>query len=344
MSSSGGAGADSSAGAAGSQRVARGAARKALRPRSPLHVQFALLLSRAWRQVARAKGVLVIKAVQQIMVALIYGGIYKLDLSQRSIQDRLGLLSLVTVGASNLAIATTIRTFPKEKALVVEERSKRLYGVVPYFLSKLIADVPLSAALSGLFGALIYPLVGLQRSMPKFLNFLGLVTLESLASSAVGLLLGSIAPTTDAALAMFPPIVVLMVIFNGFNLSLESVPRGLGWVPALSLVRWAFEGLAVNEFRGLEFEPPGNALMKASGAYVKDGDGALANLAFGKSTVRGCALAQTCIIGGCWVTSLRSLQTNRPKLAPMRPPGSLGAKVAGSSAKLKRRRRKVTQQ
>ncbi|KAJ1627645.1 P-loop containing nucleoside triphosphate hydrolase protein [Pavlovales sp. CCMP2436] len=174
--------------------------------------QFRLLLRRAWRQVSRAKGVLLIKAVQQVMVALIYGGIYKLDLSQRSVQDRLGLLSLITVGASNLAVAGTIRAFPKEKVLVFEERSKRLYGVFTYFMSKLIADVPLNAALSLLFGALIYPLVGLQRNFRKFALFTGLVTLESLASSALGLLLGSFAPTTDAALALFPPVRFIIVI------------------------------------------------------------------------------------------------------------------------------------
>lgn len=110
---------------------ARAMARSARPPSAPW-TQFRLLLSRAWRQVVRAKGVLVIKAVQQVMIALIYGSIYKLDLSQRSVQDRLGLLSLIAVGASNLAIAGTIRSFPKEKVLVFEERAKRLYSVVAY--------------------------------------------------------------------------------------------------------------------------------------------------------------------------------------------------------------------
>jgi hypothetical protein len=292
-----------------------------------------MLLARSWRQVVRARGVLLLKAVQQVMIGLIYGGIYKLDLSQRSVQDRLGLLSLIAVGAMNLAIAGTIRAFPKEKALVFEERSKRLYGVVAYFLSKLIADVPLSAALSALFGCLIYPLVGLQRGARKFGQFLGLVTLESLASSALGLLLGSIAPSTDAALAMFPPIVVLMVIFNGFNINPESVPRLLRWMPRVSLIRWAFEGMAVNEFKGLKFEPPANPRLKAMGAYTATGERALENLSFGKSTVRGAALAQSAIIGGCWAGSLHALRTNRPRMALMRAPRA--AIAAGHKAQKK---------
>ena len=146
---------------------------------------------------ARSKTALAIKVVQQVMIAVIYGGIYTLGDSQSSIQDRFGLLSLVAIGAGNLAIASTIRAFPvttppsslsppqpsadvsappctlarsrrrhsprvspppppasppplrpltsapherrpeqKEKIIVNAERAKGMYGVVPYFLSK----------------------------------------------------------------------------------------------------------------------------------------------------------------------------------------------------------------
>merc|ERR1719231_1789794 len=102
------------------------------------------------------------------MIALIYGSIYSLGRSQSSIQDRFGLLSLVAIGAGNLAIASTIRTFPKEKAIVNAERAKGMYAVVPYFASKVLAEAPLSAAISALGGAALYPLVGFDASRGKF--------------------------------------------------------------------------------------------------------------------------------------------------------------------------------
>ena len=102
--------------------------------------QFRLLFRRAWKEVSRSRVAIMIKASQQLMIALIYGGIYSLGRTQSSIQDRFGLLSLVAIGAGNLAIASTIRTFPKEKAIVASERSKGMYSVAPYFLSKVLAD------------------------------------------------------------------------------------------------------------------------------------------------------------------------------------------------------------
>ena len=214
-------------------------------------------------------------------------------------------------------MATTIRAFPREKAIVQRERSKGQYAALPYFLSKVVAEAPAAVALSALFGGLLYPLVGLQRSPERFANFLALTTLNSLAAAALGLLLGAAAPSTDAALAMFPPIVVLMIIFNGFNISEESTPKAIRWLPKLSVIRWAFEGLCVNEFKGLEFKPePG----RPRAAQALSGDDALARVAFEGSSVRTAAIAQAAILGGCYAQTYRILLNNKPRYAKLRPP------------------------
>ena len=102
--------------------------------------------------------------------------------------------------SGQLAIASTIRSFPKEKTIVERERSKGIYDVGPYFLSKVVAEAPLTTALSALGGVLLYPLVGLQGGMlsQKFANFLAILSLEGLASGGLGLLLGAAAPSSDA--------------------------------------------------------------------------------------------------------------------------------------------------
>lgn len=49
----------------------------------------------------------------------------------------------------------------------------------PYFLSKLAAELPVTAIFPVLFGAIMYPLAGLQPSAKKFFTFLG-TTLSTL--------------------------------------------------------------------------------------------------------------------------------------------------------------------
>jgi hypothetical protein len=85
-----------------------------------------------------------------------------------------------------------------------------MYGALPYLFSKVAAELPLSVGLSCLFGGILYPLAKLGRTARKFRRFLGLTALNSVAASALGLLVGAVAPSTDAALAMFPPIIVLV--------------------------------------------------------------------------------------------------------------------------------------
>jgi hypothetical protein len=79
-------------------------------PQANLLKQFRLLLRRSLREVLRGKSVLILKAVQQISTALIYGSIYSLGSDQASIQDRFGLLSLIAIGASNVRTVLRVHT------------------------------------------------------------------------------------------------------------------------------------------------------------------------------------------------------------------------------------------
>jgi ABC-type multidrug transport system ATPase subunit len=210
-------------------------------PKASLFVQFKLLAQRSLREVKRSKGVILIKVVQQVTTALIYGGIYSLGYDQASIQDRFGLLSLIAIGASNMAIASSIRSFPREKTIVSKELANKMYRTLPYFIGKAISELPLVGFFNGVFGAIVYRLTGLNRAPGRFGNFLLLLTTHGLVSEAAGLVIGAFSPNSDVALALFPAILVLNIIFDGKNISEENTPRLLKWVPKLGLIRWGFE-------------------------------------------------------------------------------------------------------
>ena len=44
------------------------------------------------------------------------------------------------------------------------ERSLKMYGMLPYFLSKMIAELPISALFPTIFGAILYPICLLYTS------------------------------------------------------------------------------------------------------------------------------------------------------------------------------------
>ena len=194
--------------------------------------QFKLLLGRSFNETIRGKLAIFIKVMQQITLGVVYGGIYKVGNDQASVMDRFGLLSLIVVGGLNMSLASTIRSFAKEKSIVSSEMAGGMYRTLPYFLAKAISEIPLAGLYSILFGAIIYPSANLQKG--RFNQFIGLSTLTTLAGEGMGLIVGALAPNSEAALALFPPIVVLNIIFDGRNLSEENTPKFLKLLPKVS--------------------------------------------------------------------------------------------------------------
>merc|ERR1711935_840376 len=197
------------------------------------------------------------------------------------IQDRFGLLSLIAIGSANMALASTVRSFPKEKAIVSAELASKMYDTMPYFIGKAVSEIPLIAFFNSLFGMLVSGFTGLNKSVGKIKRFLGLNIMHGLASQSVGLMIGSVSPNSDTALALFPAIMVLNIIFDGKNISEENTPRLLRWLPKIGLIRWGFEGMSVNEFEGLSFSTSG----PPRGPVAKNGVDALARFGLGNNSL-----------------------------------------------------------
>jgi len=278
--------------------------------------QFKLLLTRALKEVSRGKGAIIIKVVQQVTLGGIYGGIYKVGNNQASIMDRFGLLSLVAIGSMNMAVASTIRSFTKEKAIVSSEMAGDMYRTLPYFLAKAISEIPLVGVYNVIFSSILYPLAGLQKRKDKFKNFIGLTSLHTLVCESAGLIVGAISPNSDVALSLFPALVVLNIIFDGRNISAENTPKLLRWIPKVSLIRWGFEGLAVNEFNGLEFNTSG----PRRGPLVKTGKEALDRFGMADRKLGEVVAAQRNILGACWFLSYLGLSLTGQKYETMVTP------------------------
>ncbi|CAM9674994.1 unnamed protein product [Choristocarpus tenellus] len=55
----------------------------------------------------------------------------------------------------------------------------------------------------------------------------------------------------ETAVALFPVALFSFIAFGGFVVRIPTLPKYLQtWAPLLSFVRWALQGLVVNEFQG----------------------------------------------------------------------------------------------
>jgi hypothetical protein len=74
-------------------------------------------------------------------------------------------LQVIAVYMSQSALFKTLNLFPPEKNLVSVERAKGSYAVLPYFLSKVLAEMPVAAVYPVVFSAVVYPMTGLQATV-----------------------------------------------------------------------------------------------------------------------------------------------------------------------------------
>ena len=291
-------------------------------PGCSLPRQIALLLNRSWKQISRDKATLISRASSQMSSAIVFSAIYwKLGLKQSDIQSRLGLIQVSCIGTAMTSLIKTLNVFPRERTIVQRERGRSAYPVISYFASKLAAELPIGSIFPMLFGAVVYPCTGLAPNPIKFANFLGILVAESFAAQALGLAVGAAAPSTSAALAIGPAVILVSIVFGGLFVNAEGVPKPLKWIPKTSLIKHAFEGATINEFTGLEFEcPPG----RPGAPKTKAGEDVLSELGAANDTIRETFVNQGRVILMYWWIAFRILKKKKPRYMTLHHPRGLG--------------------
>ncbi|KAF5199945.1 Abc transporter g family member [Thalictrum thalictroides] len=276
--------------------------------------QFWLLLKRAWMQASRDGPTNKVRARMSIASAMIFGSVFwRMGRSQTSIQDRMGLLQVAAINTAMAALTKTVGVFPKERAIVDRERAKGSYGLGPYLLSKLLAEIPIGAAFPLIFGTILYPMANLHPTLSRFGKFCVIVTVESFSASAMGLTVGAMVPTTEAAMALGPSLMTVFLVFGGYYVNSENTPMIFRWIPRVSLIRWAFQGLCINEFSSLQFD-------HQNSFDIQTGEQLLERLSFAGSHVKDTLVAQGRILLVWYWATYILLRRNKPKYQQLEPP------------------------
>ncbi|KAF8057645.1 FUM1 [Scenedesmus sp. PABB004] len=226
---------------------------------------------------------------------------------------RRGRVQVAAINTAMSALVKTITVFPRERSIVARERSRRAYDVLPYLSAKLLAELPVSCVFPLVFGAVVYPVTGLDLRPAKFAKFLGVLTLESFTSAALGLAVGAAAPSTDAAVAIGPAVMLVWIIFGGYYANPENIPRALRWLPQASLIKHAFEALCINEFGGLEFD------LDDNGRGMKTGEDVLSWLSFGHTSIGRTLGAEARILAFYYWLTYSILKAGKPRFQAVEP-------------------------
>jgi ABC-type multidrug transport system ATPase subunit len=239
-------------GAADTAGAAAADAPSMARPTGSLHTTAPLLLRRSALNLARQPGVLAARIMQGISFGIILCIFYtRLGTDQRSVQNRIGLLyelmALIFVGMLNC-----IAVFPTERNVFYRECADGTYGTAAFVLTYSLLEVPCEILAALVFAALVGPIAGLQYAPAQFFRLAYVVFCVVNAGESIGMAFCGLIYHIGFSVTIMSVFLSVWSVMSGF-FSI-GMPHWLQVVNHASVLKYAGNMLAVNEFQGLRLD------------------------------------------------------------------------------------------
>ena len=211
-------------------------------------------LSRSGRIMRRNKGFWMPRIFQATFLGCILGGLFY-QLPAGAFQARLGLclFAAVNMGFTN---AAEVPFAGEGKGVVFKQQDAGFYSAASYLWSVIIVHLPLSVVESCVFSLLIYFLCGFVYDAGRYFFFALTLWLTNITLSCVFRTLTHATRSTDVANMLASPTVATFMLFGGYLILQNNIPRWLVWMFWISPFSWTLRSLAINEFYADRYSAP----------------------------------------------------------------------------------------
>jgi ABC-type multidrug transport system permease subunit len=260
-------------------------------------LQFAMLLGRAFKNIAREPMLLRVRFMQALTIGILGGLMYlRIKGDQSGVQDRVSALFFILTSASFGGFNGPTFIFPSERGVFFRERSANLYSTGVYYISKLLAELPVMTIIPMIQTTIAYFMIGFNDSVGSFLTYgcifyqFALLTLLfavpwiltcvsmlllSNVAFAMGMLLSCAILDTSIVIKIQPLILLPFMLFSGFFLNAASVPVYFIWLEHISFLKYAYRIACNAVFPGLTFTCEAGSICRD-----RTGEDVLKRLAF----------------------------------------------------------------
>ena len=144
--------------------------------------------------------------------------------------------------------------FSLERPVILREVSSGYYNTLAYYLSKMIIEIPLQIIITFITCTIIYWLCLFQKTFKKYIIFVGIVLLGSLCGLSIGTAMATASKNVNLALQIAPFCIIPLILFSGLLINCDSIPPYFTWIQYISPVRYMYQEVYKNEFKGLNYE------------------------------------------------------------------------------------------
>lgn len=167
---------------------------------------------------------------------------------QSSVQNTLGAIFMLCMTAFISTMFPQLLVFQIERPIFLREQANQLYSVTPYYISKLLIDLPLMLFTPALIMAITYYPIGFFRNFTAVWHCYLANELLVQTASALGLAISVLSPNLVFAQTIAPAFVMPILLFAGLMVNVSTITPILRWIQWISPMRYAFECLVVAQW------------------------------------------------------------------------------------------------
>lgn len=176
-----------------------------------------------------------------------------------------GIANLL-IGIMFTVAQSSLTDFPKDRPIFLREYSTNHYSVLPYFLAKFTVE-SFTILMQVLAQQVVaYFFMGLQMN---FFYFVALSFMLGVASTSIGIFIGSCVQDPGVAAELMPALIVPQLLFTGFFIQINLIPKWLQWAQYLCSLTYAMRLSLIYEFGDCETSSC-QSVLENNGVYELD--------------------------------------------------------------------------
>mmetsp|Transcript_8772 Transcript_8772/g.16344 ORF Transcript_8772/g.16344 Transcript_8772/m.16344 type:complete len:652 (-) Transcript_8772:2368-4323(-) len=227
-------------------------------------LQIYLLAIREMKNVRRDTKALGARIGITIFLNLLFGSIFfrAADTSRTDylLGSHFGALVNMFIAGLFSAAQPPLLTFPQERIVFLREYSTGTYSSSPYFLSKVVVELPVYFLVSCIIIAISYPMIGFNGSA---IMLLVEVFFIQIVSASYAFVMGAAAHDAKQAQEVVPLVFVPQLLFAGLFIKISQIPSWLQWVQYLCSLKYAMNLASITEFDGNNCKVDGNSTLSS---------------------------------------------------------------------------------